>query len=752
MQENFWAQGKIDLTNCDREPIHIPNLIQPHGVLMVLKEPDLTITQISANTDEHFGIDAKTLLNQSLERLFDATEMSYLLEEVLTKNLEAAPRYLPPIEIGTKDRKFDRVVHRYQGLLIIECEPYVPEQSAEFDLVASLRSSVTQLRQTKSVSEFCQAAAGYVRDFTGFDRVMIYKFQEDGSGAVIAEALREDLEAYLGLHYPAADIPQQARALYVKNLLRFKVDVDDVSVPLVPEINPVTNAPLDMSYCATRSMSPVHTEYLKNMGVSASMSISLIRDGKLWGLIACHHYSPKYIPHNRRMACEFLAHLLSLEMENKEDSENESYIKRLNAERERFLQLMFSDDDYRHVLKRADVKLDKWIKDAGLALCFAEELTLFGETPNEKQVKELVNWLVQDIDENVFVTTHLSAVYPEAEKYSAIASGLLAMCISKQNAEYILWFRPEESQVVNWAGDPNKPVTVGELGERLTPRKSFALWQETVKGRSVPWSKYEIEAAQDLRRSILEIIVRRADELRKLNIELERSNNELDSFAYIASHDLKEPLRGIHNYSQFLIEDYTEVLDDEGQQKLQTLARLAQRMEVLTDSLLYYSRVGRSELSKLPTDLNKVLEDVLESLKVRILETKTTIQIPRELPVVMGDKIRIAEIYTNLISNAIKYNDKPERLIEIGYDDVKINDEEQSATQVFYVRDNGIGIQEKHFENIFRIFKRLHAQADFGGGSGAGLTITKKIIQRHGGNIWLESKPDEGTTFYFTLG
>jgi PAS domain S-box-containing protein len=235
-----------------------------------------------------------------------------------------------------------------------------------------------------------------------------------------------------------------------------------------------------------------------------------------------------------------------------------------------------------------------------------------------------------------------------------------------------------------------------------------------------------------------------AQQLRDKNAELARSNQELDDFAYIASHDLKEPLRGIHNYAGFLLEDYAGKLDDEGQAKLQTLSRLAQRMEVLIDSLLQFSRVGRIELCGQETDLNEGVRAALESLQITLREEKVEIRIPRPLPTVRCDRVRVGEVFHNLITNAIKYNDRQPKWVEIGY-------REDGGPTVFYVRDNGIGIPPKHHEAVFRIFKRLHGRDKYGGGTGAGLTIVKKIVERHGGRIWLESAAGEGTTFFFTL-
>jgi two-component system, chemotaxis family, sensor kinase Cph1 len=338
---------------------------------------------------------------------------------------------------------------------------------------------------------------------------------------------------------------------------------------------------------------------------------------------------------------------------------------------------------------------------------------------------------------------------------------MIVLAISRVNRNYIMWFRSEVVQTVNWGGDPNKPVVVSEDGEaRMSPRKSFALWQETVEARSLPWKPCEIEAVLELRSAIVGIVLRKADELAKINLELERSNSELDSFAYIASHDLKEPLRGIHNYSSFLIEDYADVLNSEGVSKLQTLVRLTQRMEDLINSLLHFSRLGRVELALQRSDINQLVRNALDVLSISLESANVEIRMPRSLPAVKCDRVQISEVFTNLISNAIRYNDRAQKWVEIGYlDEVespKIYSSEGSEefpepTVTFYVRDNGIGIRERHLDTIFRIFKRLHGPTKYGGGTGAGLTIAKKIVERHGGKLWVESTQGEGSTFYFTL-
>ena len=332
----------------------------------------------------------------------------------------------------------------------------------------------------------------------------------------------------------------------------------------------------------------------------------------------------------------------------------------------------------------------------------------------------------------------------------------MALSITKVQKNYVLWFRSEVLQEVNWAGKPDKPKILEEDGtETLTPRKSFKLWQEMLQQQSQPWKPWEIEGAIELRSAIVGIVLRKINELAEINLELERSNTELDAFAYIASHDLKEPLRGIHNYSNFLLEDYAEVLNAKGVDKLHTLIKLTKRMEDLINALLHFSRLGRQELSFQSFNLNQSLEAISELFTVSKGGENIEIRIPRSLPNIIGDRVLLEEVFTNLISNAFKYNNQSEKWAEIGFLEPTTSDSlEQPSTPkllTFYVKDNGIGIQEKHMDAIFRIFKRLHGLNKYGGGTGVGLTIVKKIIERHHGRIWIESFYGAGTTFYFTL-
>jgi two-component system, chemotaxis family, sensor kinase Cph1 len=741
----------IDLTNCDREPIHIPSLIQPHGILLALQNPTLEILQVSSNTQEVVGRESEELLGKPLSDLLNDRQIK-LIKQCLAEDFES----VNPLNLSIKHQNkliyFDGIVHRLDNIIILELEEKTANnKTGFFDFYQQVKGTITQIQKAPTLLEMCQVVVTEIRRITGFERVMVYRFEEEGSGSVIAEDTNQKTY-YLDLHYPHSDIPKQARQLYILNWLRLIPDASYQPVALIPTQNPLTNQPLDLSLSVLRSVSPIHLEYMQNMGVTASMSISLMQDQKLWGLIACHHSSPKYVPYNIRTMCEFVGQVMSVELANKEASEDIDYKRQLKSLQTQFVQGLSQAEYFLDGMLQLKSQLLNLVNATGAVICSGNQYIVVGKTPSEAEVNALLDWIKPQLDHNLFETRSLIKNYPVAESYKAIASGVLALEISQVHHNYILWFRPEVIQTVKWGGNPHKPVEVLSDGSsRMSPRKSFESWQETVQGSALPWKPCEVEAVAELRSLVVGVVLRQADKLASMNFELQRSNEELDSFAYVASHDLKEPLRGIHNYANFLMEDYADILDDDGIAKLQTLVRLTQRMEDLINSLLHFSRLGRAELIRQPVNLNELVQQVITTLSIARPQSEVEFRIPQPLKSVQCDRAQIIELFTNLISNAIKYNNKPEKWVEIGC--IKGNGKTKAASTslTFYVRDNGIGISQQHLDKIFQIFRRLHGRDEFGGGTGVGLTIARKIVERHGGRIWVESTPTQGSTFYFTL-
>ncbi len=746
----------VNLTNCDREPIHIPSLIQPHGVLMVLSELDLRVIQVSENTSDILGIAPVDLLDRPLGNFISGEHI-----EAITNCLDRSFEHINPIAVSFYDpddfstRNFNGIVHRaISGEIVLELEPLVLTSKNDFfQFYHQIKNTLTKIQMALNLTELCNLIVKEIQSITGFDRVMIYRFNEGGDGNIIAEIKQPDQEAFLGLRYPDSDIPKQAKYLYTLNWLRLIPDMNYQPCRLVTSQEVDREAdrqPLDMSYCGLRSVSPIHVEYLKNMEVAASLTISLIKDQQLWGLIACHHNTPKFVSYEIRTICEFLGQLMSTEIANKQANENLDYKLSLKTIQGQLIDRLARADDFVNELIAESDALLKLTGATGVAICHRNtNINLIGQTPNLEQISSLLSWLLENHNQDIFSTDSLSRLYSPAEEYQAIASGMLAMAISKVQHRYIIWFRPEMLQTVNWAGNPDKPKRLEEDGTiTIFPRQSFEAWQETVHGKSSPWLDCEIAGATELRQAIVDIVLRQAEDIANMNLELARSNSELDSFAYIASHDLKEPLRGIHNYATFLLEDYGDILQEDGAEKLNTLVRLTKRMESLIDSLLKFSRLGRQDLQMYPIALDQLLKNVTELFDINPQWANCQIRIPQSLPTVLGDRVLLEEVFINLISNAFKYNGQSDKWAEIGW--IESNAEHPNFVTI-YVRDNGIGIREKHLDSVFRIFKRLHAPSKYGGGTGAGLTIVKKIIERHGGNIQVQSIYGQGTIFSFTL-
>jgi two-component system, chemotaxis family, sensor kinase Cph1 len=733
-----------DITTCDREPIHIPGSIQPHGVLLSLDEPSLVVLQASANAGELFGTDLAGVLGARLHALIGEAEANALFEPANAAALERNPLYLGSLSLaGTR---YGAIGHRYSGALLLELERTTGPDTVSFhSLYPPVRSFMARLQEVESVAELAQMAADEVQRITGFDRVLVYRFDADWHGHVIAETRKdEQFASYLDLWFPASDIPAQARELYRVNRLRLIADADYTPVPLVPALDPRTGAPLDLSYAGLRSVSPVHVEYLKNMGVVASMSISIIREGQLWGLISLHNKQPYVVPFEVRMACDFLGQAFSTHLtarENRAEYEHRLHLKSIvtrllgyMAEEERFIDGLINHPD--ELLALGDA--------AGAAVLFEGRCALIGRTPAEPEVWRLADWLTTRGSEEVFHTDSLMAAMPDSETLRDTAAGVLAISVSKLYRSYLLWFRPETVQTVKWSGDPRKPVEPETDGSmRLHPRKSFEIWKETVRGRSLPWRPSEIESAAELRNAVVGVVLRKAEELAALSAELQRSNKELEAFSYSVSHDLRAPFRHIVGYVELLRDHFAPVMDETGSRFLSTISNAAESAGILVDNLLNFSRVGRAKLHVVNLDMARLVDEVRREMSTED-EDRRVVWTVADLPTVQGDPMLLRLVWQNLLDNALKYTRRCEQ------PRITIGCEEAEHETVFYVRDNGVGFKQQYAHKLFGVFQRLHAQEEFEG-TGIGLANVRRIAGKHGGRTWAEGEVGKGATFFFSL-
>ncbi|MEE1656718.1 ATP-binding protein [Microvirga sp. CF3062] len=731
----------IDLTACEREPIHIPGSIQPHGILLALRLSDRTLAYASANIAEIFGLDPTDALGRPFAEVLPV--LSRELEAQLADPPPAGTtQYLRTIEISTAQgqRTYEAAISRSGECVVLELEETPLEAVSSLDsLYPTLRRFVEQLQGASSVEILCGLAAQDVRGMTGFDRVLIYRFDEQWNGTVIAEDRNEVLPSYLDLRFPASDIPAQARELYRRNRLRIISDANYTPVPIQSR----DPAPLDLSDSVLRSVSPVHLEYMRNMGTLASMSISILRDGRLWGLISCHSKEPKRVSLQVRNACDFLTQIFSLQLEARENTTLAEKRVRLGAVQTRLLAHMAAEDHFIAGLMNNPDDLMRLAGAQGAAVLTEDRCWCLGETPSEDQVKGLFAWLSENHQEDVFSTDCLSQDYPAARSFADRASGLLSISISKARPSYVLWFRPEVVQTVKWGGNPQKPVQEEAGTARLHPRRSFEIWKETVRERSLPWDRSETEAVKELRHAIVGIVLRRAEELAAISEELRRSNKELEAFSYSVSHDLRAPFRHIVGFSELLKKQESSELSERGRRYIDTIIDSAYTAGTLVDNLLRFSQMGRTALKPRRIDMNCLIDEVRQQLTVHAAGRRIEWVIG-DLPEVTADPVLIRLVFENLLDNAVKYTRPREKArIEIG-------STRNGGETAFFVRDNGVGFDMRYIDKLFGVFQRLHRMEDFEG-TGIGLANVRRIVERHGGRTWAEGILDRGATFSIAL-
>ncbi|MEW1692458.1 ATP-binding protein [Streptomyces sp. NPDC091265] len=739
----------FDLSACDQEPIHRLGMIQSHGTLLAVEADTGTVDSAALNTDRLLGIAAEELVGGPVTRVLSPGHWAEALD--FGAQHEAASLVLPvSLDVAGTPRMFDVTVHRQGPLLVLECEPRAVEAPRFAHFYQGVRRALTRLRSSTTAAECCQAAAREIRALTGFDRVVAYRFDgENGPGEVVAEELTEGHEPWLGLWFPASDIPSQARRLYRDNWIRAIADVDDVGVGLHPALRAGSDLPLDLSNSVLRTVSGFHLEYLRNIGVKSSMSVSVLREGELWGLIACHGYSAVTVPPELRAACEFFGVAFSLQLAVIEEREQ---TEALHASRERLDRIISRvTSDLEDWLLAGDDAVRTLLDADGAALCRGGRSTLSGMRLSPALLATLQARAEGPAPGTVWSTDRLSEEpdCPEDVREDGPA-GVLMVTLSR-SGDFLAWFRKARPATRKWATDPSRPVRVGPRGERLTPRGSEAVFRAVVHGQCLPWTPADRAAAQELWRTLTGLVLRHEAELAALNEQLRITNSDLDSFAHVAAHDLKEPLRGISNAATFVIEDAAAELDATTVRRLHTMRRLAGRMDDLLDSLLHFARLGRGGLHRTRVPLERVLDSALDVAGERLAEARVRV-VGHDLPEVYADENRLYEVLVNLLVNAAKYAaDQGDRTVEVLVDTLR-PPAGGPPQQTVVVRDNGIGIPADQQHEVFDLFRRLHGPDERGGGTGVGLAIVKRIVERHGGELWLDSEPGRGTAFFFTLG
>ncbi|GAB6388892.1 ATP-binding protein [Stutzerimonas marianensis] len=730
------------IAQCGDEPIHIPGSIQPHGFLLALSEPDLTVVHASENVEHWIGVPAVALLGRQLPDLIGDCGFSERLATLAGDDHN--PFHLSDISFRIEGQAAHRplalMAHRFKGQLIVEFEDTGSSGAAYDALYPLMRTFVVQLQEAQELNYICELAVREVKRITGFGRVKAYRFDEQGNGLVLAEEADEGYPRYLGLCFPASDIPPQARQLYCNNLVRVIQDANYEPSAIVPTLNP-DGQPLDLSFASLRSVSPVHLQYMRNMGTLASMSVSIVIQGKLWGLISCHDAQPRAVSYQTRTACELLARILSLQIEAKEAAALAQRKLELRRQIVELLSCMADRDSVvEGFLSQPQVVLE-FAEACGGAIVSGERYETVGDTPPTALLARLTQWLAHQSEMAVFSTHNVGRDVPAIPELAEHCAGVLAIPISRLHPHYLIWFRREQVKTVSWAGQPEKRIDL-ERGS-LSPRNSFEVWQETLRGFAEPWQPVVVEGALELRTAVLGIVLRKAEEMAQLAGELRESNKELESFSYSVSHDLRAPLRHIAGYAELLGELEGDKLTERGLRFLDNIGDAARFAGTLVDNLLSFSQMGRAALRLSDVNLTALVESIRQEMapdcEGRQIEWRV-----HPMPVVIADAAFIHMALRNLISNAIKYSRKREQAV------IEIGAEERAEEVIVYVRDNGVGFNMQYANKLFGVFQRLHRMEEFEG-TGIGLASVRRIIERHDGQVWADGQVNQGATFFFSL-
>lgn len=728
----------MDISACGSEPIHVPGAIQAHGVLVVLETGCERIIAAAGDTDALLGFKGDPL-GQTFHSLTGGTLSDLADGAGLVPGHE--PLFLGAIQGGGAAQGLDIIAHERDGKLIVELEPSLQDRPSATRLLARLRAGVVRIKDADSLDAACRAAAEAMRSFSGFDRVLTLRFLEDGSGRVTAEAGGETMGPLLNQHFPASDVPEQARELYLRNVVRAVPDVNYRAAPLRPD----SAGGLDMSDCALRGISPVHIQYLKNMGVAASLSVSIVLDQELWGLVVCHGCRPVPVPYEMREACKHLTSALSQQIETLDVKRRAAEAQQLARRREDALARLAGAEVVEAEIKRRLPEMMELIPASGVVVCHHGSIATYGLTPSAPEIAALCAWARRQDGATPYSTNALSEVFAPAGEYRERASGLLAVTAGAEDPLEIIWLRTEYLETLEWAGNPNNEADDGRPLDPLTPRESFAVWRESVRGRALPWTRSEVGAAQRLREGIERIRGRqRLKSLQAKVIHMSRVN-AMGTMASAIAHEINQPLTIIRNYTAGL----THMLERQGNPdpELSDILGRVSDQALRAGEIIRHLRdlVAGGESSMSPTFVREVVET---ACSIALLDAprkgvETDIAVPDDLRV-LADSVQIQQVIMNLLSNALEAVEG----LEAG-DPRKVAISASRGPEGFVqitVCDNGEGLAEEVRERLFSAFNTSKQD-----GLGIGLSICRTVVEAHGGRIWVDELKGGGTAFSFTL-
>ncbi len=768
-QPELTVSDLTSLEECSEASVYAPGYIQPNGCLLVLQEPELKILQVSENIEQILGAPAETVVGQSLNRLFSRLQVQRVSESLKQNDLELCNPFELKVRYNdatpTQLQVFRSTLSRTNQALLLELEPQRSiEKVHSIQFYQNLQAIILSFRSATSLADLVQKLAQRIKVLTGFDRVMIYRFEADNHGVVIAEAKETHLESYLGLHFPAIDIPMPARKLFLRNWTRQIPDVNYTPVWLIPPEAFPDEQPLDLSNCVWRGVSPYHIEYLQNMGVAGSLTISLIDDHHLWGLIACHHYRPKQVDDATRRTCELLGQFASIELVHQQERDLNGYQSQVKRIQDKLQQAFLREPNFiQQVLTRNATELLHLVHTGGVAIALDGQISLIGQTPPLEAVQDLLAWLSQLNQPEFYLTDCLVRPYPPAKTFKDAAAGILAISIVlHQRSYHIVWFRPEQIQTVHWAGNPQDAVMIDDLGNmHLCPRKSFELWKETVQATSLPWQVAEIEAARMMRNTLMLAVLEFSQiALQQAAERAAIANRAKSQFLAKMSHELRTPLNAILGFAQVI--NHSPNLPAEFQEPIGIINRSGEHLLALINDVLEMSRIeaGQLVLTERFFNLHRLLQSLQEMFALKATQRGLSLvfeedpEVPRY---VCSDEAKLRQILINLISNAIKFTTKGGVLVRVSAATTQSTEEGCTCYPnamppchllklSFMVKDTGCGIDRRDWDSIFEAFMQTehgcHTE-----GTGLGLSISRQFARLMGGDITIQSIVNQGSTF-----
>jgi len=494
-----------DSTFCGSVPLHQINLIQPYGILLVLQKSDYKIVQVSENISEALELPPAEVVNTPLARYIPDIQLEQLKKRVSAGIVETVPFTL---SFFSKDYLVLMQVSGEAMILEMEAQSTPTAENSFMTIYQQLKYAMVAINAAPTIVEACQIAASQLKELSGYDKVMVYRFDKDWNGTVVAEDAIPKMEKYLGLTFPASDIPKQARAMYLKNPYRLIPNRDYVPVSLYPIINPLTNAFTDLSGCNLRSVPAVHLEYMKNMEIMTSMSCRIIKDGQLWGLFSCHHRTPYYLPYEGRALFELLSGIIAarvVSLQYKEDSDEYADLHDIHA---KLVEQVYTSDDLPQGLLGYETNVLQLFNATGAAMVYNKNMKSIGDVPDKNALKDLLLWIQSTNEKGVDQELSLPAAYEPSMHYAKNASGLLIISIQPQKGDFLVLFRPEVVQEVKWGGNPEEAIRFEKDNIQYHPRNSFSIWQQKVRNTALPWREPELAMAEHLRNFILEYIVK----------------------------------------------------------------------------------------------------------------------------------------------------------------------------------------------------------------------------------------------------